>query len=192
LKEVTMFVRTWMTSPVVVLPAETPILEALRIMELRRIHRVPVLRDGRLAGIVTRYDLTEMMGYVDSPSRQGQTLLEDLMKRPVVTVSPEDTIERAAQLMLDHKISGLPVVDGEEVLGILTESDVFRAFNKILGFWERGARIVISVPEEQDLLEAIKRRVGGLTVRSLAAYQTPQGTWEVVARVRGRRLASVT
>jgi acetoin utilization protein AcuB len=192
LKEVTMFVRTWMTSPVVVLPAETPILEALRIMELRQIHRVPVLRDGRLAGIVTRNDLTEMMGYVDSPSRRGQTLLEDLMKRPVVTASPEDTIERAAQLMLDHKISGLPVVEGDEVVGILTESDVFRAFNKILGFWERGARIVISVPEEQDLLEVIRRRVGGLTVRSLAAYQTPQGTWEVVARVRGRRLASVT
>jgi len=187
-----MFVRTWMTSPVVILPAETPILEALRIMELRQIHRVPVLRDGKLAGIVTRYDLTEMMGYVDSPSRRGQTLLEDLMKRPVVTASPDDTIERAAQLMLDHKVSGLPVVEGDEVVGILTESDVFRALNKILGFWERGARIVISVPEELDLLEVIRRRVGGLTVRSLAAYQTPQGAWEVVARVRGRRLASVT
>lgn len=181
-----MFVRNWMSTPVVSIEPEIPVPNALSLMEKHRVRRMPVVRDGRLAGIVTLSDLHAVAG--KAGKRGKNKLVRDVMSRRVLTVSPDETLERAAQTMLEKKISGLPVVDGEKVVGIITESDLFRALCGLLGIAEPGARLVLSVSEDEDVLNTVRDRVKGLALRSLATYRNPEKRrWEIVARVRGRR-----
>jgi acetoin utilization protein AcuB len=91
-------------------------------------------------------------------------------------------------MMLENKVSGLPVVEEGRVVGILTESDLFRALCQMLGIGEKGARVVMSVDDDDDLLARIRRRLSGLAMRSLVTVHDPKhGRWDVVLRVRGRQ-----
>jgi acetoin utilization protein AcuB len=174
-----MFVRRWMSSPAVTIPKEVPAASALEFMRRRKVRRLPVTDGGRLVGIVTQSDL--------QASRRDAEYVEDRMTRNPLTVAPEDTLEQAARLMLEKKVSGLPVVEKEALAGIITESDVFRALCEMLGVGEKGARVVFSVPEGDDLLAALRRKLSGLVPRSLATlHDAEKGRWEVVMRVRGR------
>jgi CBS domain-containing protein len=97
------------------------------------IRRLPVVENGRLVGIVTLGDIREAspsaatslsiyeLNYLLSRLTIGQ-----IMTRDPITITPDTSIEAAARLMLEHKIGGLPVVDGTRVVGIITESDIFR------------------------------------------------------------------
>jgi acetoin utilization protein AcuB len=174
-----MFVRNWMSAPPVTIPRTVPVQAALAFMEKRRIRRLPVVENDRLVGIVTKSDL--------SSARGKELAVEDVMAKRPISVAPDETLERAAQLMLQKKISGLPVVEDKKLVGIITESDVFRALCEILGLSEAGARVVLTVPESGDLLGTIGSRLNGLALRSLATYHnSAAGRWEVVIRVRGR------
>jgi acetoin utilization protein AcuB len=184
-----MFVRSWMSTPVVTLPSSTRAIDALELMQAKKIRRVPVMEEGRLTGILTMSDLQSVLGNQEHSIRRASTRLGDLMTREVRTVAPDDPLERAARIMLDHEVSGLPVVDGARVVGIITESDVFLAFTRIMGIVERGVRVVMTVPDGVELLDYLARRTAGMAVRSLAAYPSKQGGWEAVIRVRGRSLA---
>jgi acetoin utilization protein AcuB len=191
-RRVGMFVKHWMTSPAVTLPAETPAVDALELMLVRRIRRIPVLDEaGNLTGIVTRDDLQGVLERAENSVRRTRVKLGDIMTPKVKTVAPDDPLERAARLMLENEISGLPVVRDGRVVGMITESDIFAAFTRLMGLCEPGGRVVLTVPDGADLLEALRSRTAGLALRSLAAYPGPGGGWEVVARVRGRRGAAV-
>jgi len=182
-----MFVRNWMSAPAVVIPAVVPAGSALSFMEKRKIRRLPVVEDGRLVGIVTQSDLEAALGK-DKLARKGEERsVEEIMTKNPISVDQEDTLEAAAKIMLEKKISGIPVVDGERVVGIITESDVFRALCEIMGVAEKGARVIMSVDENEDVLAAVKSRLKGLAMRSLATFHNATlGRWEIVARVRGR------
>jgi CBS domain-containing protein len=131
-------VRAWMTSPVKTIAPETAISKAHQLMKDNGIRRLPVLDAGRLVGIVTIGDIREA-----SPSDAttlsiwelnylwAQLTVEKVMTRNVFTIRPDASIIDAAQLMLDNKISGLPVIDPQDgLVGILTESDIFRMLVK--------------------------------------------------------------
>lgn len=181
-----MFVRDWMTSPAIVIPPQVPVGDALDFMNAQKIRRFPVVEDGELVGIVTKSDLIAASGALRGSGR----IVGDVMASDPVTAAPGDTIENAAHLMLMGKISGLPVVDEGRLVGIITESDVFRAFCDVMGIAERGTRVVLSVPEEEELLDGIARKVHGLTIRSLITHHNPaQGRWEVTLRLCGRATA---
>jgi acetoin utilization protein AcuB len=184
-----MFIRNFMSSPVITLPASTRAIDALELMQAKKIRRIPILEDGRLSGILTLGDLQAVLGLQEHSVRRASTLLGDLMTRSVHTVAPDDPLERATRVMLDHEVSGLPVVDGNAIVGIITESDIFLAFTRIMGIVERGVRVVMTIPEGADLLEHLSRRTRGMAVRSLAAYPSREGGWEAVVRVRGRSLS---
>jgi len=126
-------VRDWMSKDVLTVDPKTPIAEAYRLMKERKVRRLPVVKDGRLIGIVTLGDVREA-----SPSSAtslsiwelnylwAQLTVDRVMKTHVITIAPDATIMDAASLMLEHKISGLPVVDDGTLVGIITESDIFR------------------------------------------------------------------
>lgn len=182
-----MFVRNWMSAPAIVISPLVPAGSALSYMEKRGIRRLPVVEDGRLLGIVTRSDLLTALGKDKSKRKGEDRSIEGIMTKKPLTVEQEETLERAAELMLVKKVSGLPVVDGTRVVGIITESDVFRALCQILGVGEKGARVVMNVKDDEDVLSAVRKRLTGLGMRSLATYHNPAlGRWEVVVRVRGR------
>lgn len=131
-------VKDWMTTPVFTVKLLTPIAEAHQIMKERKVRRLPVMEGEELVGIVTIGDVREA-----SPSNAttlsiwelnylwAQLTVEKIMTRDVKTVSPETPIVDAAELMLEYKVSGLPVVEKSgKLVGILTESDVFRMLVK--------------------------------------------------------------
>lgn len=127
-------IKDWMTRDVVTITPETTLPEAHRLMTEKRIRRLPVVQDDRLVGIITRGDVrgaepseATSLSIWELNYLLAQLSIDEIMTTEVVTVAPETTIRDAAQLMLDNKISGLPVVDEENrVVGIITESDIFR------------------------------------------------------------------
>jgi predicted transcriptional regulator len=131
-------VQEWMTSPVISVAPHTPISTAHRIMKQNSIRRLPVVENDEVVGIITVGDVREA-----SPSDAttlsiwelnylwAQLTVEKVMSRKVITVRPDDLLIDAAEWMLEHKISGLPVVDSHgKLVGILTESDIFRMLVK--------------------------------------------------------------
>lgn len=126
-------VRDWMTHDPAVITPHTSIHTAHKLMSERRVRRLPVLEGGHLVGIVTLGDIraVEPSSATSLSRAEILTLLdkltvEKIMARRVITVTPETSIRDAAALMLQHKVSGLPVLDGSHVAGIITESDIFR------------------------------------------------------------------
>jgi acetoin utilization protein AcuB len=127
-------VRDWMTDDVVTVTPDTTLPEAHRLMTDNQIRRLPVMDDGRLVGIITRGDVrgAEPSDATSLSIWELQYLIakikvKEIMTHDPITISQDVTIGEAAQVMLDNKISGLPVVDGQgRVVGIITESDIFR------------------------------------------------------------------
>jgi CBS domain-containing protein len=127
-------VRAWMTRDVVTVTPDTTLPEAHRLMTDKQIRRLPVMDNGRLVGIVTRGDVrgAEASDATSLSIWELQYLIarikvKEIMTHDPVTISQDATIGEAAQVMLDHKISGLPVANGEgKLVGIITESDIFR------------------------------------------------------------------
>jgi acetoin utilization protein AcuB len=117
-----MQISNLMTSdPVTVGPHDTLAL-AKSIMEAGHFRRVPVVDSGTLVGIVTERDLREHLGYL------SLTRVSAAMRTSLITISPYDTVEDAARLMLQHKIGGLPIIDQGKLVGIVTTSDLLKAF----------------------------------------------------------------
>ena len=151
-----MYVRSRMTRDPFTVSPETTIAEALELMRVKKINRVPVVKEGKLVGIITERRIMEV-----SPSSAtslsifeinyllAKTKVKEVMTKNVVTVSPDDLLETAALKMRDNQIGGLPVVEGSKVVGIITESNIFDAFIEIMGFREQGSRISILVQEDR-------------------------------------------
>jgi acetoin utilization protein AcuB len=127
-------VRDWMTANPITISPRTTLPEAHQIMKEKRIRRLPVVdENGRLVGIVTLGDVREA-----SPSDAtslsifelnyilARLTVDKIMTRKVITVTPDTPIYETARLMLEHKIGGLPVVEDGRVVGIITESDIFK------------------------------------------------------------------
>jgi len=111
-----------MTSQPVTIGQHDTLASAKAVMDEGRFRRLPVLDDGRLVGILTERDLREYAGYL------GTTRVNAAMRTELVTVTPQNTVEDAARLMLKHKIGGLPIVADGKLVGIVTTSDLLKAF----------------------------------------------------------------
>jgi CBS domain-containing protein len=127
-------VKDWMTREVITISPKTTLPEAHRLMITKHIRRLPVLKNKKLVGIITRGDVrgAEASGATSLSIWELNYILSKLdidkiMTRQPITIAPEATLVEAAQIMLKHKISGLPVVDKQgNLVGIITESDIFR------------------------------------------------------------------
>ncbi|MEO7909536.1 MAG: CBS domain-containing protein [Roseiflexaceae bacterium] len=127
-------VRQWMSRPAIIASATMLLPEARQLLRQRRIRRIPVIdTEGRLIGIVTEGDInrvseshvTDVRDY-NLYHRVGDLPIGDIMTRDLVTVTPDMPIIEVAQRLLEHRIGGVPVVENERVIGVITESDLFR------------------------------------------------------------------
>ena len=191
-----MLVKDWMSKDPITITDETSMMKAIHLMKQNRFRRLPVLQKGRLVGIVSDRDLKEA-----SPSKAttldvhelyyllSELQVKDIMTRDPVNVSPEDTVEHAAQLMLENTISGLPVVDGQgELVGILTQSDVFRAFMHITGILQGGVQFALRLEDRPGLIKEVVdllRAKGARFVSLLTSYtSTREGYRDIYLRVK--------
>ncbi len=129
-----------MAQPVVTIPEDALVGETVELMKAKKIRHLPVVDgNGRLVGIVTDRDLRQMIFDPSIQERLGEAAavlktrtVREVMTWGVVTVRPENGIGQAARLMYEQKIGALPVVDQGRVVGILTERDVLRAFERLV------------------------------------------------------------
>ncbi len=126
-------VRDWMTPHPITIDPKTTLPEAHKLMREAHIRRLPVIDRGRLVGIITLGDVREAspsdattLSIFELNYLLSKLTVEKIMTREPLTISPNATIREAARLMLNHKIGGLPVMEGEHLVGIITESDIFR------------------------------------------------------------------
>jgi acetoin utilization protein AcuB len=191
-----MLIKDWMTKDPITITESTSMIRAIHIMKERRFRRLPVVTDGKLAGMVTDRDLKEA-----SPSKAttldvhelyyllAELQVKEIMSRNPVSVSQDDTVEHAAQIMLEHTISGLPVVDGnDQVVGIITQSDVFRAFMDIAGVLQGGVQFALRLEDRPGLIKEVVdllRARGARFVSLLSSYATSrEGYRDVYIRVK--------
>jgi acetoin utilization protein AcuB len=140
-----LLVKDWMTTDVVSAEPEMPMLEAHKLMRDKNIRRLPVVKDGKVVGIVTRSDVRQAQ---PSPATSlnvwevnyllAKLRLKDIMTKTLRSVQPGDSIKTAATLMHDDQIGALPVIDAAgKLVGIITESDIFSIliawFNEEIG-----------------------------------------------------------
>ncbi len=126
-------VRNWMTREPITVDVKTTLPEAHRLMKECRIRRLPVMEHGKLVGIVTLGDVREAspsdattLSIFELNYLLSRLTVSEIMTRNPITVTPETPIRQSAKLMLEHKIGGLPVMENNKLVGIITESDIFR------------------------------------------------------------------
>ncbi len=130
----------------ITIPEKSSITDALELMKLNSIRHLPVVSPMKLlSGFVTLADLKQ--GLI--PSMVGDVSLSDLMIKDPIQVKPDDDIEIAAQLIYNHKISGMPVVKNRRLVGIITETDILRAFIDMMGILSGSSRIDVLMPDTQ-------------------------------------------
>ncbi len=188
-----MLIRHFMTREVLTVDPSTPCAEVLKRMRAQRIRRAPVVAGDKLVGIVAERDLigalSRSVGEIDSERGQAADArpVEEIMHAPVITVGQDDHLEFAAQIMLERKIGGIPVLDRGRLVGILTESDIFRAFVRMTQPG-RGLRVTLERPERAPRFDPIDVARGlGLEVRGYVTHPAFGGREMIVLRVEGSR-----
>ena len=133
-----MLVRNFMASDVVTLSPDQTCHEALQELQRCKVRRAPVVQNNKLVGIVSERDLLRVLPgtCAQASTMAGEAGMDlpvrDIMRTKVITLSPSDHLKKAASIMLAHQIGGVPVVQGGQLKGIITESDIFKAFFAIL------------------------------------------------------------
>jgi acetoin utilization protein AcuB len=169
-------VRDWMTRNLVTLSPEASVAEALTLCRERRIRHIPIVEEGRLVGIVSDRDLRDAspaLGDAERASALQEIRVGDVMTREVSTADPQDSIENVAQEMYELKIGSLPVVAEEELLGIVTSSDVMRALVTLAGLPEPGCRIEVRAPNRAGILAEVAGKIQDLGVDIFSVLSDP-------------------
>jgi acetoin utilization protein AcuB len=134
----------------ITIAASASISEAIELMKINSIRHLPVIGDGNtLQGFLTLADLKQ--GLI--PSMLGDLTLPDLMIKDPITVDPDDDIEIAAQLIYKNKIGGMPVVKGDQLVGIITATDILRTFIDMMGILSSTSRIDVVIDDKAGSLK---------------------------------------
>lgn len=171
-----MLVKDIMVYNVITIPSDTYVLDAERIMESHKIGRLPVLAKGKLVGLVTKDDLLKASPSSTTPFNQRQLFylmskltVKEIMKTKVITITPDQTVEKAVALAQKNRVGCLPVVEGDKVIGIVTTNDVFyKILNPLLGIGETGKRIIVyGAGDREDHHKVIEQVIkAGLKVKT--------------------------
>ena len=155
--------------PLTVKP-DTKVDAALKRMREEKVRRFPVIDDGgKLVGIVSDKDL---LYAAPSPATSlsihemhylySRITVDHVMTRKVITVDERDPIEEAARIMIDNKVGGLPVMRDGELVGLVTETDIFKTFMEMMGARDQGVRLTLLCPDQPGELAALTGAVAGL------------------------------
>lgn len=161
-----MLVRSRMTSDVKTVAPETTLAQALAVARTHGIRHLPVLQNERLVGLVTDRDLRLAMPPVwadrDSELRDAlhRRTVADVMTTRIITTSPDLPVEEAARLLYENRIGCLPVMQDGRVVGILTETDLLRAFVELFGTGQPSSRLEVRMPNKPGELARVVRMIG--------------------------------
>jgi acetoin utilization protein AcuB len=192
-----MYVSDWMTKKVFTVDPDDYLADAISIMREKQIKHIPVLKNGKLKGIISDRDIKEF-----SPSKAttldiyelhyllAKTKIKDIMKTKVYTTTPDTPVEEAALTLLDHTIGCLPVIERGDLTGIISDRDIYRALVDITGVRHGGHRICVTIADRagsiKDVADVIRKhnfRLQGI----LTSYEgVREGYRKVVIRTKGK------
>jgi acetoin utilization protein AcuB len=187
----------WMTRDLVTIGPDTPITEAAELMSQRHVRRLPVVdptsHGAHLLGIVSAKDILHAFPSNVNPFAviapgAGSTPVHasQIMSRRLLTTAPETPIEEAARVMKENKIGSLPVLRENKLAGLITESDIFRAFVSFFEPPQRGARITFDISSGEDVFGFISREAARRKLRVLSLISSRQDNLPVcVVRIAG-------
>jgi acetoin utilization protein AcuB len=192
-----MLVKNWMSKNVVTINEDDSMQDAMKLMKQHSIRMLPVLKNGVLVGVVTDRDLKRASAS-DATTLDVHELLyliskikvKNIMSKSPVAVSPDLTVEETAEILLNNKISGVPVVDEKgKVVGTITQTDLFRVLIALTGVGKRGIQLAFQVADRpgsiKDLADPIRKH-GGRMVSILTSYDNvPDGFRKVYIRMYG-------
>ncbi|MBD5416231.1 MAG: CBS domain-containing protein [Desulfovibrio sp.] len=189
-----MLIRNWMTPEVITVTPDTSLLKLGKLMRDHGVRRLPVLDNGRVVGIISDRDVRDA-----SPSKAttldmyemhyllAEIKAKDIMTPKPVTIKPTDTVEKAAMIMLDRKIGGLPVVDEKgELVGIISDQDVFKALVNITGVRDGGIQLGMEIANEAGAMRPIfdLLRKHGARILSVLSTNNQEGQRNIFLRIR--------
>lgn len=155
-----MFIKDIMTKNPVTVRPDTVVTDAQSLMMKEKFHHLPVIdKSNKLVGIVTEKDLiyaspspASTLSVFEMTALLSKLKVESVMTKKVLSVQESTPVEDAAHIMADNDIGGLPVMRDSVLVGIITESDIFRLFIELFGTRQRGLRLTAVVPEEKGEL----------------------------------------
>ncbi|WP_457637289.1 CBS and ACT domain-containing protein [Oceanithermus sp.] len=167
-----MLVRDVMHYPVITVEVGVSLREASDLMWEQGIRHLPVLENGRLVGILTDRDLRMATSELSPAPRSPQARVEEVMTTPVLTADPLDPVEEAAKVMRDRKVGCLPVVEGRELVGIITGIDLLDALVAMTGARLPSGRIEVRLPDQPGQLAKLAQFFAdrGVNIHSLLTY----------------------
>ena len=193
-----MLVKNYMTRHPVMIESHKQVMEAQRVMAESKIRHLPVVGDGkRLLGLVTPQRLQihperlASLNVWEITRFLAELTVDKVMihGKGLTTISPEATLEDAAMLMIKHKLNGLPVVEGDIVVGIITDTDLLIEFGNLLGANDDGWRATVRVPnrsgEFAKLYSAILGRGWGIMAAGSVRSPKVDDHWDLVVKIRG-------
>lgn len=182
-----MLVKNWMSKRVITIDANDSMSAALTQLKENKIRMLPVLKDGKLVGVVTDTDLKRASAS-DATTLDVHELLyliakikvQEIMTKNPITVRADFTVEETAELLMKHRISGVPVVnEQQQVVGIITRDDLFKVLISLSGLGKRGIQFAVRVEDRPGSIKEITdilRRRGGRIASILSSYErVPQG-----------------
>ena len=192
-----MFVGERMSRPVISVSPDAPINDVLALFRKEHIRRAPVVKNGKLIGIVSERDLLNA-----SPSPVttlsvwelnyliSKVTVKQVMTKKVTTVDKDTPIEEAARIMADQKIGGIPVLSSGKLVGIITETDLFKAFLELMGARQKAIRVTVTVPDRPGELAKITKAIAnnGGDFISFGLFSGPDADSRVVTfKVEGMK-----
>jgi acetoin utilization protein AcuB len=162
-----MLVKNWMSKEVVTVEADDSMQNAIYILQEQNIKKLPVMEKGQISGIITDRDLKKASPS-DATTLDMHELLfliskikvRDLMTKLVYTVRPDYTVEEAAAILLEKRISGLPVVDeSNRLIGIITRSDLFRVIISLSGLGKKGIQFAIRIKDMPGTIKEVRELI---------------------------------
>src|SRR5512139_3690516 len=182
-----LLVENWMSSNVITLNADDSMLDATKLMKEHNIRRLPVLEKGKLVGIVTDRDL-KRASPSDATALEAHELLylianiqvREIMTKNPISVPYNYTIEEAAEILLQAKISGMPVVDKDvDVIGTITQTDLFKVLISLTGVGKKGVQFAFLLEDRAGSIKEVAdiiRSYGGRMASILSSYEkAPEG-----------------
>ncbi len=195
-----MFVKNKMTTnPFTISPDQT-IPDAHEIMAQNGVKRLPVMKDGKLVGIVSKEDIQHASPSKATTFSMGEityllakTKIKSIMTKNPVTISSGALLEEAAIVMRDNDISFLPVVDNNKLVGIITKTAIFDSFIELLGFRETGTRLTIEVDDEPGIMSNLTSIIGnsGANITHVAVYRGANGKSAIVIGISSLNTADI-
>lgn len=191
-----MLVSNWMSKNVITVDAKGSMQDAMDLLKINDIRMLPVMKKGKLVGIVTDRDLKKASAS-DATTLEIHELLylltkikvKDIMTKDVITVPPDFTAEETAEVLQQNKISGAPVVDSKGMLvGTITQTDLFRVLISLTGVAKGGIQFGLQVEDRPGSIKEVAdiiRTFGGRMVSILTSYDdVPEGYRKVYIRMR--------